>query len=259
LNLWQELTLPQYPATWAHTVIPNQFDSAEGTTIRRANVDTKPRVRFRFSPNTLPEDFVTHAGTVRWDFFGGSSRTSLNQWEIFPDADFLRYFLAVGDMNRTALGSYSWPNDSEAPLRLLDRFERELADWSGYLNPRHVASITRSINRLLADEEAFDDEGEKPSYNSFVEMLEFLTAHAWATAPMVTIDRRGFLAVLWRAKREDEADLILTFVGDGTIQWHVCDARKSKRKPFAASGVSERKNVWEDIPRRVTTEEWLAP
>jgi hypothetical protein len=263
LNLWQEFTSPQSPALWDRRDFLDPFDSIERTAVGRTNVDTRPPAWLGSSQNLRRRDFVTCAGTARWDIFSGSSQTSRAQSEVFSSDDLLKYLLPVADTNQTALTPYLSPSDSDAPLRLLDRFERGLADWSGYLNPRHVASITRSISQLLPDEEAINEEGEKPSYDSFVEMLKFLTAHAWATAPMVTIDRRGFLAVLWRARGSEEADLILTFVGDGTIKWHVYDARRPKLKPFVASGTSEIQDeiqdVWNDVPQRVKTERWLSP
>lgn len=157
--------------------------------------------------------------------------------------------LVTGEM--TLAGSpesrqYKTLIDNKIILSLLaDQFQSTLSRFRGQLQPDMFVAVERRLPVFL-DSEEFESGDAFPNLGSFVLLLRFLVEHPEFQVPRVSLSRRGYFVISWRAAREEL--VTLQFQSDGIIRWLVfAPPLPGKIVKERASGDSSSKSVLRHI------------
>ena len=130
--------------------------------------------------------------------------------------------LVTGEM--TLAGSAEPPQyqtliDNKMILSLLaDRFQSTLSRFRGQLQPETFVAVERRLPVFL-DSEEFESGEAFPNVGSFMLLLRFLVEHPEFQVPRVSLSRRGYFVISWRAARDKLVTLEIQ--SDGMIRWLV--------------------------------------
>lgn len=136
---------------------------------------------------------------------------------------------------------YRRSDDDEEMLSLLAG-QLRLILWAFHARlPRDTYAVVERRIALYLDPEEWDSRDVLPNLESFKLMLHFLADQPDFQAPRVSLSRRGYFGILWRAARDKL--VTLEFDPDGMIHWLIFappEPAKNKKQSAAGEGSSRK-------------------